>query len=95
MMAGSRPGKRVSISAQRDVFCISTPTRSERTSPASRNALKCCDNVDFGTAFSPTVRKLEQLAEQTELAIFAKISTRVGSDSAWRIPSTVTSSSAG
>jgi len=34
MMAGSRPGKRVSISAQRDVFCISTPTRSERTSPA-------------------------------------------------------------
>lgn len=48
-----RPGKRVSISSQRERFCISTPRRSLRISPASRRALKCCDKVDFGNEFAP------------------------------------------
>ena len=81
-IAVSSPGKRLSISVQRDVFCISTPTRSERISPASRRALKCCDSVDFGIAFSLTVRKFEQFVAQLESAIRAKMATRVGSDNA-------------
>jgi hypothetical protein len=67
---------------QRDVFCISTPTRSERISPASRNTLKCWDRVDLGIAFSRTVRKLEQFDEQPDPAIREKIATRVESDKA-------------
>ena len=35
------PGKRFSISAQREVLCISTPRRSLRIKPASLSALKC------------------------------------------------------
>src|SRR5882757_9074191 len=40
-MAPINPGKRCSISAQRDVLCISTPRRSPRISPASLSSLKC------------------------------------------------------
>src|ERR1700733_12318313 len=35
------PGKRSSISAQREVLYISTPRRSPRITPASLSALKC------------------------------------------------------
>ncbi|HZL33709.1 MAG TPA: SDR family oxidoreductase [Tepidisphaeraceae bacterium] len=47
-MAGIKPGKRWSISRQREVLCISTPQRSPRIRPASRRARKCCDSVDLG-----------------------------------------------
>ncbi len=50
------PGKRCSISVQREVLCISTPRRSPRINPASLSALKCCESVDFGIVFSLTVR---------------------------------------
>jgi hypothetical protein len=40
-MALISPGKRFSISAQREVLCISTPRRSLRIKPASLSALKC------------------------------------------------------
>src|SRR5271156_336456 len=59
------PGKRSSISAQREVLCISTPRRSPRISPASLSALKCCESVDFGIALSLTVRNIEQLCEHS------------------------------
>ena len=48
-MAAIRPGKRLSISAQREVLRISTPRRSPRIKPASRRALKCWESVDLGT----------------------------------------------
>ena len=57
-MAAISPGKRWSISAQREVFCISTPWRSPRIKPASLSALKCCERVDLGMAFSLTFRKV-------------------------------------
>src|SRR5258708_9604488 len=88
MIAAIRSGKRVSISEQREAFCISTPRRSLRIRPASRRILKCCDKVDFGMSFSLILRKLEQFCEPAEAAIRAKIATRTGSDSACRIPST-------
>src|SRR5579859_7017394 len=61
----SSPGKRSSISAQREVLCISTPRRSPRISPASLRTLKCCESVDFGIALSLTVRNMEQLCEHS------------------------------
>jgi hypothetical protein len=70
-MAAINPGKRFSISAQRDVFCISTPRRSPRINPASRSTLKCCDSVDFGMFFSLTFKKFEQFCEPSEPAISA------------------------
>jgi hypothetical protein len=60
------PGKRFSISTQREVFCISTPRRSPRINPASLRALKCCERVDFGMACSLTFRKFEQFCEHPE-----------------------------
>jgi hypothetical protein len=42
--------------------------------------------------FSLTLRKLEQLREQSEPAIWMKMATRTGSERAWRMASTVTSS---
>jgi len=68
-IAVMRPGKRCSISSQRVVLCISTPRRSPRMRPASRRALKCCERVDLGIAFSLTFRKFEQLCEHAEPAI--------------------------
>src|ERR1700756_3305405 len=59
------PGKRSSISAQREVLYISTPRRSPRISPASLSALKCCESVDFGIALSLTLRNIEQLCEHS------------------------------
>jgi hypothetical protein len=91
-MAMINPGKRLSISAQRDVLCISTPRRSPRINPASRRALKCWERVDLGMTFSLTCRKFEQFCEQSEPAMSAKMATRTGSESACRIASTVTSS---
>ena len=64
-IARSSPGKRFSISSQREVLCISTPRRSPRISPASLSALKCCERVDFGIALSLTVRNIEQLCEHS------------------------------
>src|SRR5271154_4992594 len=64
-IASSSPGKRSSISAQREMLCISTPGRSPRISPASLSALKCCESVDFGIALSLTVRNIEQLCEHS------------------------------
>ena len=57
------PGKRFSISAQREVLYISTPRLSPRISPASLSALKCCESVDFGIALSLTLKNMEQLCE--------------------------------
>jgi hypothetical protein len=91
-MAAINPGKRFSTSEQRDVFCISTPRRSPRIKPASRRALKCRERVDLGMVLSLTFRKFEQFCEQPEPAIWAKMATRTGSESAWRMDSTVTSS---
>ena len=51
-MAAINPGKRLSISAQRDVLRISTPMSLARIKPASRRALKCWERVDLGMAFS-------------------------------------------
>src|SRR5207248_3490397 len=65
-IAGISPGKRWSISAHRDEFCISTPRRSLRISPASLSTRKCCESVDLGTVLSLTERRLEQLREQVE-----------------------------
>src|SRR6266571_1087826 len=70
-MAGSSPGKRRSISVQRDEFCISTPRRSLWIRPASRSTLKCCESVDLGTAFSLMPMRLEQLRGQAEATISA------------------------
>src|SRR4051812_31965657 len=92
MIALINPGKRCSISAQREVFCISTPRRSPRIKPAWRKAVKCWERVDFGMSLSTTVRKSEQRCEHCEFAICEKIATRTGSERAWRIASTVTSS---
>jgi hypothetical protein len=91
-IATIRPGKRCSSSAHREVLCISTPRRSPRINPASRNTLKCCESVDFGMALSLTVRNIEQLCVQSCATISAKIATRTGSDKAYRTPSTVMSS---
>src|SRR5260221_9039401 len=74
------------------MLCISTPWRSLRIRPASRRTLKCCESVDFGIALSLTVRKFEQFCGHSCLTISAYMATRTGSDSAWRIPSIVTSS---
>lgn len=65
-MAPTNPGKRLSISAQRDVLRISTPWRSPRIKPASLSALKCCESVDLGIFFSLTFKKLEQFCEHAE-----------------------------
>ena len=46
----------------------------------------------FGYGLLLTFRKVEQLCEQSDRAISAKMATRTGSESAWRIASTVTSS---
>jgi len=89
-MAAMSPGKRLSISAHLDVFCISTPRRSLRINPASRSALKCCDRVDFGIVLSFVSVNRVQVCDASEFAISAKIATRSGSDSACRIPSMVT-----
>src|ERR1700733_539950 len=70
-MAGSRPGKRASISGQRAVLRISTPWRSPRMRPFSRRILKCCDRVDLGMACLLMVRKVEQFCEQPSAAIEA------------------------
>jgi len=43
-------------------------------------------------AFSLMLRKFEQIWEQFEPAIRAKMATRAGSERAWRIASTVMSS---
>ena len=91
-IARINPGKRCSSSAQRETLRISTPWRSLRIRPASRRILKCCESVDFGIALSLTVRKFEQLCGHSCPTMSAYIATRTGSDSAWRIPSTVTSS---
>ncbi len=48
MIAGSRPGKRASISAQREWFRISTLRRSEQINPVSRRTLKRLDKDDLG-----------------------------------------------
>ena len=74
-IAAISPGKRLSISRQREVLCISTPQRSLRIKPASRNALKCWDKVDLGIARSLTFRKFEQLCEQPESAMAEKIAS--------------------
>src|SRR6266702_6309214 len=50
------PGKRSSISAQREVLCISTPRRSACISPVSLSALKRWERVDYGIALSLSVR---------------------------------------
>jgi hypothetical protein len=92
MIARINPGKRLSSSAQREMLCISTPWRSLRIRPASRSILKCCESVDFGIALSLTFRKFEQFCGQSCATMSAYIATRTGSDKAWRIPSTVTSS---
>lgn len=92
MMAEIKPGKRFSISAQRDVLCISTPLRSPRINPASRSALKCWESVDFGMFRSLTFEKFEQVCERSEAAISTYIAARTGSESACRMPSTVMSS---
>jgi len=55
-------------------------------------ALKCCERVDLGIGLSLTFTKVVQFCEQFEPAISAKMATRTGSESAWRMPSTVTSS---
>jgi hypothetical protein len=89
------PGKRWSISAQREVLRISTPMRSPRIKPASRSALKCWERVDLGMSFSLMWRKSEQLWEQFESTIWEKMATRTGSESACIMPSTVTSSTEG
>ena len=91
-IARINPGKRCSSSVQRDMLCISTPWRSLRIKPASRRILKCCESVDFGIALSLTVRKFEQFCGHSWATMSAYMATRTGSDSAWRIPSTVTSS---
>ena len=94
-IARRSPGKRFSISAQREVLCISTPRRSPWINPASLSALKCSDSVDFGIALSLTVRNVEQFCEHSWDTMSAKIATLTGSDRAWSIPSTVISSSDG
>src|SRR6478672_4430357 len=91
-IARINPGKRCSSSVQRETLCISTPWRSLRIRPASRRILKCCESVDFGIALSLTVRKFEQLCGHSWATMPAYMATRTGSDNAWRIPSTVTSS---
>ena len=91
-IARINPGKRCSNSVQREMLCISTPCRSLRIKPASRRILKCCESVDFGIALSLTVRKFEQLWGHSCATMSTYMATRTGSDSAWRIPSTVTPS---
>jgi hypothetical protein len=81
-IARINPGKRPSISSHREVFRISTPTRSPRINPASLKALKCCDKVDLGMSFSLTFKKFEQICEQFDPAMSEKIATRTGSASA-------------
>lgn len=91
-MEAMRPGKRPSISAQREVLCISTPLRSARIRPASRSTLKCCERVDLGIGNSTMFWKAEQVAEHSDDAMREKIATRTGSESAWRTDSTEISS---
>lgn len=59
-IARINPGKRFSISAQREVFCIWTPCHSPRIRPFSRRTLKCWERVDLGMDRLLTVRKVEQ-----------------------------------
>ena len=66
MIAPINPGNRSCNSIQRDVLCISTPRRSPRINPASRNTLKCCDSVDLGIAFSLTFKKFEHVREHSD-----------------------------
>ena len=65
-MAEISPGKRLSISAQRDVLCISTPCRSLRIRPDSLRTLKCWESVDFGMPLSRIFAKSEQLCGHSE-----------------------------
>src|SRR5262249_15548674 len=64
MIAAIKPGKRLSISVQRELLCSSTPRRSLRITPASRSTLKCCDKVDFGISLRLTSRNVEQVNAQ-------------------------------
>ena len=81
------PGKRCSSSSQREILFTSTPRRSDRMSPASRNALKCCDRVDFGIVRSLICASTVQFCGHSEKAMLAKMAVRAGSDSAWKMPS--------
>src|ERR1700740_1408349 len=79
-MAASSPGNRLSISEQRELLCISTPCRTVRIKPASRRALKWCDNVDLGICLLVTFKKVEQLEAHAKVGGRQKRVTRPGSE---------------
>ena len=91
-MAVINPGKRLSISAQREVLCISTPRRSPRIKPASLRALKCWERVDLGMVFSLTFRNSSNSANSPSLRCGQRWPPAQGRRARGECASTVTSS---